>query len=74
VLSEFSLGNEASGLAEYCPERAGVELLMSRDRKNLPAFRCLPTELDVTPPLRDNLEAELAENRDDVRAREPTKP
>ncbi len=74
VLSKVVLGNEAPRLAEYRPERAGVEFLMSGDREGLAAHRCLPTELDVAPPLRDNLETELAEDADDLEAREPTKP
>ena len=68
VLSKVVLRNKARGLAEYRPERAGIEFWMSGDRERLTACRRLPTELDVAASLRDDLEAELAEDADDLEA------
>ena len=68
VRSEFILRNEARGLAEYRPERTWIEFRMSGDREHLTAHSRLATELDVAPPLRDNLESELAEDADDLEA------
>ena len=41
---------------------------MRGDRERLTACRRLPTELDVAASLRDDLEAELAEDADDLEA------
>ena len=53
------------GRASPC---AGIEFWMSGDRERLTACRRLPTELDVAASLRDDLEAELAEDADDLEA------
>jgi hypothetical protein len=72
---EFGGRNISRRLAEDGPARAGVKHAMVRDRQGLPlAARRSTPQLDVTAPLREDLEPEPAQYRDNFSSREPPKP